>query len=748
MLYHLRLEPSGFPAVMRVFPAAGGAAGLVICLVEAATVKRQPRSLKTPIRFERATISAEPTERDHASEDTAQPAVEGLQPPMRVTVKRRWFRENLVIDEEVAPRRRSKTPAKPKGILRRIWWAINPWRKRPGHPWWVTFFIRLVATIFTLGIITAIVGTITVMVLVRMATVPTIPATNPGVLLDITGQQYTDLRQTAGREDIKLESLPPHVSQAVMAAEDHDFYNHIGVNPATIVRAVVANVRSGEAVQGGSTLTQQYVKVASGDDSPTIWRKIKEAAQAIKVEQTYSKDKILELYLNNVYFGRGATGIQAAAQAYFRVDAKDLNVPQAAMLAGVLPAPSVYDPLVNPRATQRRYEYVLGRMVEDGVITEANKTDFEVNRPLTYPRPTRTDDPYPWFTDLVRVELEARGFKGGRGLTVRTTIDPSKQRLAEEHYTRTFDDLTATGALITVDNATGSILSAVGGKDYKADQFNTLRARRQPGSTFKPFALIAWLNEGNDPDSIFQAPKSITMEGADNGKDWTVNNFEGASYENLNLYDATAHSVNTVYAQLAHEAGFDKVADVANTLLDRPRADLLPSHASLVLGTSEVTPVELAGAYATIAADGYLRIPHTITEIRRDDELLYSSQVSTKRVINQDVDRLTVELLQSTVQSGSGKRANIGRPAAVKTGTTQGHGDAWFAGFTPEFTTVVWMGNRDNRDTLPNKETGGGLPAKLWASYTTDITKGVPSTRFKKADMDRFDGDPFTTGEN
>lgn len=710
-------------------------------------MSRRKGSLKTPIRFERATISGLSSNGETPEEPTVQPVVEGLQPPMLVTVKRRWFRANLVTDQEVAPRRKVKGPVKPKGLLRRFWWQVSPWRKRAGHPWWLTFFLRLLSTVMTLGVVLALGGVITLAVLVRTATVPTIPATNPGVLLDITGQQYTDLRQTAGREDIKLESLPPHVAQAVMAAEDHSFYEHMGVNPATIVRAVVANLRSGETVQGGSTLTQQYVKVASGDDSPTIWRKVKEAAQAIKVEQTYSKDKILELYLNNVYFGRGATGIQAAAQAYFRVDAKDLTIPQAAMLAGVLPAPSVYDPLVNPRATQRRYEYVLGRMVEDGVITQANKTDFEVNRPLTYPRPTRTDDPYPWFTDLVRVELEARGFKGGRGLTIRTTIDPSKQRLAENHFAQTFDDLTATGALITLDNDTGSIVSAVGGKDYKADQFNTLRARRQPGSTFKPFALIAWLSEGNNPNKVFDAPKSITLDGADNGKDWTVNNFEGASYSSLNLYDATAHSVNTVYAQLAHDAGFDQVAAVANTLLDRPRADLLPTHASLVLGTSEVTPVELAGAYATIAADGVLRIPHTITEIRRDDELLYSAQVPTNQVVNREVDRLTIELLQGTIQTGSAKRANIGRPAAGKTGTTQGHGDAWFAGFTPEFTTVVWMGNRDNRDTLPNKETGGGLPAKLWASYNTDITRGVPSTRFKKADTAQFDGDPLTVSD-
>lgn len=710
-------------------------------------MRKETRTLKSRKRTDKSTYQTRQIRLDEMEQTQPKPEVERLHPPMRVTVKRRWFRENLVIDEEVKLPKGAKAKQPPRGLLARVWYAINPWRKRANHGWFMTFLLRSFATLTTLGLVLGVVGVISVAVLVRMATVPTIPATNPGVLLDVTGQQYTDLRQTAGREDIKLDALPAHVPQAVMAAEDHSFYDHIGVNPATIVRAVIANMRSGEAVQGGSTITQQYVKVASGDDSPTIWRKIKEAAQALKIEQTYSKDKILELYLNNVYFGRGATGIQAAAQAYFRVNADELSVPQAAMLAGVLPAPSVYDPLVNPRATQRRYEYVLGRMVEDGVITADQKTDFEVNRPLTYPRPTRIDDPYPWFTDLVRVELEARGFKGGRGLTVRTTIDPTKQRLAEQHFARTFDDLTATGALITLDNATGSVVSAVGGKDYKADQFNTLRARRQPGSTFKPFALIAWLHEGNDIDKVFQAPKSITLAGADNGKDWTVNNFEGASYDNLNLYDATAHSVNTVYAQMAHDAGFEEVADVANTLLDRPRADRLPPHASLVLGTSEVTPVELAGAYATIAADGVLRIPHTITEIRRGDELLYAAQVPQNHVVNAEVDRLTIELLQSTIQSGSAKRANIGRPAAGKTGTTQGHGDAWFAGFTPEFTTVVWMGNRDNRDSLPNKETGGGLPAKLWASYTTAITRGVPSTRFKKPDRDKFDGTPFSTGD-
>lgn len=669
-------------------------------------------------------------------------------PPIVVSIKRRWFRENLAIDRPLDPDDPHPRSGKPSGFIAKIWWYLNPWRKRPHHPWYVTFLIRLVATLMTLGLIGLVAGAIAVMVLVQMAVVPTIPPTNPGVLLDSAGKPYTDLRQTAGREDVALKDLPEHVPQAVLSAEDHSFYTHVGVNPTTILRALINNYLKGAPTQGGSTITQQYVKVATGDDAPTLWRKIKEAASALKVEQTYSKDKILELYMNNVYFGRGATGIQAAAQAYFRVDAKDLSVSQAAMLAGLLPAPSVYDPLVNPRATQRRYEYVLGRLVEDGKLSEADQKSFEVNRPLTYPRPTRIDDPYPWFTDLVRVELEARGFKGGRGLTIRTTIDPDKQAKADKHYHKTYDRLAATGALITVDNATGAIVAAVGGKDYKHDQFNTLRARRQPGSTFKPFALIAWLSEGNDPDKIFQAPTSITLAGADNGKDWTVNNFEGASYSDLNLADATAHSVNTVYAQMALDAGFDQVANVANTLLDRPRADRLPSHASLVLGTSEVTPVELAGAYATMAADGVLRIPTTITEIRRGDELLYSAQPPTTQVIHPQVDRLTVALLQNTLQNGSAKRANISRPAAGKTGTTQGHGDAWFAGFTPEFTTVVWMGNRDNRDSLPNKETGGGLPAKLWASYTTDITRGVPSTEFKTPNLGAFDGTPLTVTEH
>ncbi len=566
-------------------------------------------------------------------------------------------------------------------------------------------------------------------------------------LLDVTGDvEYAQLSAQFSRRDVPLDSLPAHTVDAVLAAEDADFYTHPGVSVPGVLRALVENIRAGEVSQGGSTITQQYIKVISRDDAQTLWRKVREAALAIKLERTYTKDEILERYLNVVYFGRGAYGIQAAAQAYFGIDASQLSLEQSAVLAGVLPAPSRHDPLVDIAASHQRYRYVLGRMAEEGWLDPTLLEGLYAAQPPTVERRTAVRDDAPWFTSLVRQELDQLGFADGRGLEVTTTLNLGVQRHAEAAYAPAFTSTTATGALVAVDPGSGGVIAVVGGEDYATDQLNLAVALRQPGSTFKPMALAAWLADGRSPETAFDAPATLTIPGADDGRDWTVSNYGGAAYGSMSLRRATWRSSNTVYAQVAAEIGFDAVADVATRALGRggtgrlvgPFAPAFAGVPSLVLGTAEVTPLEMAGAYATLAAGGVHHRLHTVVEVRLDDEVLYTASPADQRVLDDDVALATTDVLRGVVEQGTGTAAAIGRPAAGKTGTTQDHGDAWFAGYTPQVAAVVWMGNRDDRSSLPGQETGGGLPARTWADFMARTHEGLEVRDFPQPDWSAF----------
>jgi penicillin-binding protein 1A len=566
----------------------------------------------------------------------------------------------------------------------------------------------------------------------------------PTVILDSTGKvEFATLQPRFARHEVPIEQLCEEgrrqICDAVLAAEDAGFYQHGGVSLPGIIRAALRNVVRGQIAEGGSTISQQYIKTATGDDERTPLRKLREAALAMKLERQYSKDEILELYLNSIYFGRGAYGIQAAAQAYYNKNAKDLTVAEAAQLAGLIPAPSAYDPLENPEAARRRYRYVIDRMRSLGWLDASVAANLRTAAPPTQRREDVRFNDAPFYLDIVRRELERElGSQIYTGLRVTTTLNLDVQKQAEKAYLDAFSGIGPTGALVALDPRTGGITALVGGENYQTDQFNLATAPRQAGSTFKPFALAAWIEDGKSPESYFDAPARIVLHQADDGKDWTVNNYDKVSYPPMTLREATWRSVNTVYAQVQQQVGSRSTAEIASRAMGLKGEDTFPPFASLVLGTAEVTPLQLAEAYNTFASGGVHRSAFAVVEARRGSRVVYRHEDPGERVLSERVAWGVTDVLEGVISNGSGWRARFGRPAAGKTGTTQDYGDAWFAGYTPELTAVVWMGNRDNNKTMPGKPTGSDLPAVTWGRFMSGTLDDFPSgeaAHFPKPDM-------------
>jgi penicillin-binding protein 1A len=569
---------------------------------------------------------------------------------------------------------------------------------------------------------------------------------SPTVILDTNGVEVGTLQAETSREDIDLDDLPEHVVNAVLAAEDAGFYEHRGVSLPGIFRAAIRNVTAREVSQGGSTISQQYVKNVTSDKERSFMRKVREAALAVKLERSYSKDQILEFYLNSIYWGRGAYGIEAAAKAYFNRRAERLTPAQAAMLAGVIAAPSAYDPSDNPDAARTRYRYVLDQMVQKGWMEATRAGRLAASPPRTRRSRNVVFKRAPYFLQMVKTELERNQELNldpdeiYQGLIVTTTLDLDMQDKAEAAYKDSFIDtgIEPSAALVTLDNRTGGIRALVGGKNYARSQLNLAVGQgRQPGSTFKPFALAAWIADGKSPESYFAAPAEIEFSAAEinerlgreqAGEPWKVSNYENAEYGGLTLREATWKSVNTVYAQLVLEVDPRNMRDMAEAAGIQRDLDPVPS---LVLGTEEVTPVELAEAYSTFATGGTSHKAHTISEIRRAGERIYRARTKgDSDAMDPQVALTVTEVLEGVISSGSGTAASIGRPAAGKTGTTQSNGDAWFVGFTPQLTTSVWMGNVENNQPMEGEFTGGSLPAQTWGEYMRAAMEGMPVEDF------------------
>jgi len=558
------------------------------------------------------------------------------------------------------------------------------------------------------------------------------------------------LRGDESRVLVKTEDIAPIMRQAIVSVEDQRFFEHDGIDVRGVARALWQDVRQQGIVEGGSTITQQFVKNAYIRNERTLARKVREAALAWQLEQRWSKDRILTAYLNTIYFGHGAYGVQQAARAYFKKSAKELDLAESALLAGVPSDPSLYDPAVNPRNAMLRRRHVLSTMLEQGKITQRQ---FERADRAPLPQPTDVRVPgarAPYFANYVTDQLVARYGAGkvfGGGLKVTTTIDLAlqlKARAAIEKILSNPDGPAA--ALVAIDPRSGAVKAMFGGRNFRQSQFNlAAQAKRQPGSAFKPIVLATAMNEGISPVTTLES-KPVSIDAGD--RIWKVTNYDKTYLGRVSLSRAIVSSDNTVYAQLTDLVGPKAIVKTAHSLGIRSR---LAPYFSIGLGSGAVSPLELARAYATLANEGR-RVDGSLFENRprvvETVERFRSSRVDTnapipKQVLDEGQAELLTDILEDVVQSGTGKRAAIpGREIAGKTGTTDNYGDAWFVGYTPELAVAVWVGYPDAlRPMLTefNGEpvAGGTLPAMIWKSFMEKVDE----------DPDRsFDPPPYLGG--
>ncbi|TCQ11494.1 penicillin-binding protein 1A [Rhizobium sp. PP-F2F-G36] len=557
------------------------------------------------------------------------------------------------------------------------------------------------------------------------ATSWTIPERPPNVkILAVNGDTLAN-RGATGGEAIALEDMSPFIPQAVLAIEDRRFYSHFGVDPLGLARAMITNVTTGRMVQGGSTLTQQLAKNLFLSPERTLERKVQEVLLAFWLEQKYSKDQILAMYLNRVFFGSNAYGVEAASQRYFNKSARDVNLGEAALLAGLLKAPSRLSPARDPKAAEERAQVVLGAMREEGLITD-DEVKTAMSQPPTNAKSFWSGAQY-YAADLVMDQLPGLVGAVKQDLVVETTLDLDLEAKAEKTLSDMLKESGAKSrasqaALVSVD-ATGAIRALVGGRDYAESQFDrAVKAKRQPGSAFKPFVYAAAMEIGRTPMSIRNdAPVRI-------GK-WTPENYDQKYRGEVSLADALANSLNTIAAQLVMEVGPAQVAKLAHRLGIESE---LQANASIALGTSEVSLLELTSAYAPFMNGGFKATPHIVKRVMTaEGKVLYENTYDNPpRVLDPEIVSEMNQMMVGVVERGTGKNAKLkGWQAAGKSGTTQSFRDALFVGFTNNLTTGVWFGNDDG--TSMKKVTGGGLPAKAWHTYMTEAHEGLtPSPIF------------------
>ncbi|MEO5326115.1 transglycosylase domain-containing protein [Mesorhizobium sp. CC13] len=551
------------------------------------------------------------------------------------------------------------------------------------------------------------------------ATTWAIPDRSPNIkIVGVDGRLIANRGMTGG-EAVGLFEMSPYIPQAVMAIEDRRFYSHFGVDPIGLARAVSQRVIHGRFTQGGSTLTQQLAKNLFLTPDRTLERKVQEVLLALWLEQKYTKDQILEMYLNRVYFGSGSYGVEAASRRYFGKSARDVSLAEAALLAGLLKAPSRLSPARDPKAADARAQLVLAAMREQGMIEEkelATAMSAPASRVASFWTGSEN-----YVADRVMEELPGLIGEVRSDIIVDTTVDMTLQELAEKSIRRLIDENgeklnVSQGALVSIDNS-GAVRAMVGGYDYSTSQFDRAsEARRQPGSAFKPFVYLAAVEQGRSPDSVRNdAPIQI-------GK-WTPENYNGKYYGRVTLRTALAKSLNSVAAQLAMEVGPAAVVEAAQRM--GIESELQP-NVSISLGTSEVTPLELTAAYVPFANGGYRPEVHIIKRITAaDGSVLYENTAGGgPRVISAEVVGMMNAMMTGAVEEGTAKKAAFAWPAAGKTGTSQNSRDAWFVGYTANLTTGVWFGNDDGKPM--KRVTGGALPALAWHEFMVAAHEGVP----------------------
>ena len=539
-------------------------------------------------------------------------------------------------------------------------------------------------------------------------------------------------------EELKLTDLPKALPEAVIATEDRRFYHHFGIDPWGLGRALFVDLRAGQMVQGGSTITQQVAKNLFLTPDKTLLRKVQEAVLAVWLERHFTKDQLLEIYLNRVYFGAGTWGVDAASRRYFGKSARRLSPYECALLAGLLKAPTRFSPARDQVRAATRTAQVLTNMVAAGYLsadeaTTIQKQSFVLSSvPITRPGMR-------YFADWVQDQAATFGLSGD--ITVVTTLDPRMQLAAEGALeailAKDGAKVAATQASLVAMAPDGAIRAMVGGRDYQASQFNrAVQSVRQPGSAFKPFVYLTALEKGMRPDDHF-------TDGPTKIGNWQPHDFENRYLGDVTMAEAVAESLNTVAAQVAQKVGIRNVIATAHRL---GITSDLNEDASLALGTGEVSLIELTSAYSTLANGGYAVWPYGIAAIRdANGKVFYQRQQnSAGRIIQAqyvaDMDRM----LQGVIQHGTGKAAAIGRPAAGKTGTTSDFRDAWFMGYTADLVTGVWFGNDDDSPMV--KITGGALPARAWHDFMMAALKGLPA-RPLTTGPDADDGEPVAANE-
>jgi penicillin-binding protein 1A len=635
---------------------------------------------------------------------------------------------------------------------------------------WMRRIFRAVAVFLLSAIAVPIAtGTTVVAAFIFLPLPATLPEPKPGVesritrVYDVDRNEIAIFREFEQSIPVQRGDIPLHLKQAVVAVEDRNFYTHGGVDVRGTFRAFWADVRNQRFVQGGSTITQQYVKNAYTGRRRTLVRKVREAVLAAQLDRQVDKDEILFRYLSTIYLGDGAYGVGAASESYFRKPVSQLTLSEAALLAGVIPAPSRYTPRGNPAGAEAKRRFVLQRMHQLGYITfeqlsEAHSQGIwlagsgEPAGPATLVYPiVQQQARYPYFADYVRRYLEARFgaakvFRGG--LTVYTTIDSEMQEQAEKTVAAALKGTSPPldMSLVAVEPLTGYVKALVGGRDFAASQVNLALGKlgggsgRQPGSSFKPFVLARAFEEGVSPTKVYPAPNEYRIPGCRRQTGCVIHNYEGASFGRSDLRRGTWKSINTVYAQLVQDVGVKESAELARRMgittsdPDNPNYGL-----SFALGAQEVSPLDMASAFSVFAGRGRRAEP---TPVLRVDEpggkvLLDNQDPAPKRVISELVADNVTDVLRGVITSGTGRAADIGRPVAGKTGTSQEWRDAWFVGYTPTLSTAVWMGYTDRPRPMHGIKgvrnvAGGTIPARTWHDFMVEAVEDVPVTDFSE----------------
>lgn len=605
-----------------------------------------------------------------------------------------------------------------------------------------TVVLRVIAVLFALLALVAVAAS--VMASIWLKDIPDCSDlskyTKTGISTIYASDEQTVLAEITyeNRIEIPADQMTQDTKDALVAIEDERFYDHGAVDPIGIARAAVSTLTGNR--QGASTLTQQLARNTVLKDEmtdQTIERKVREAYVAFEIERNYSKDDIIANYLNVVNFGNANYGIEAASEDYFGIPASELSLAQSALLVGVPNSPTQYNPRTNLEGALSRQKIVLKKMLELGFIDQA-EYDAAIAEEIVIQDESASADNVsniaPYFVDYVKQLLQddprynMSSATGGNAIY--TSLDVEDQQAAQKAVDEVMEDSDLDASLTSVDPENGYILAMIGGRDYAENNYNlSTQMSRQPGSTFKPFTLIAAMQMGIDPATRYDAtgPAKITDT-------WTVNNAEGGGSGYMSIANATTHSVNTVYARLAHDIGSEAIVNVAHSMGVKSN---LTNDETITLGTSGVNTLEMASAYATLASGGIYREPVAITRIVNDSgETIYElseEDMQGTRVLSKEIAAKATEILQTVITSGTGTNARLasGQPAAGKTGTSEHGRDLWFVAYTPQISCAVWTGYREEQET---KLYGGTTSVPIWRKYVSEALKDEDVRKFEKVD--------------